>query len=40
VDLLGQSLMSSQAALQASSMVGQQAYVKTDLAFSDQELVQ
>jgi flagellar basal-body rod modification protein FlgD len=32
VDLLGQSLMSSQAALQASSMVGQQAYVKTDLA--------
>lgn len=32
VDQLGQSLMSSQAALQASSMVGQQAYVKTDLA--------
>ncbi|UTW10058.1 flagellar hook assembly protein FlgD [Marinobacterium rhizophilum] len=32
VDQLGQSLMSSQAALQASSMVGQQAYLKTDLA--------
>jgi len=32
VDQLGQSLMSSQAALQASSMVGQQAFVETDLA--------
>ncbi len=32
VEQLGQSLMGSQAALQASSMVGQQAFVKTDLA--------
>lgn len=32
VDQLGQSLIGSQAALQASSMVGQQAFVETDLA--------
>lgn len=32
VDQMSQSLMSSQAALQASSMVGQQAFIKTDLA--------
>ncbi|MFC6669802.1 flagellar hook assembly protein FlgD [Marinobacterium aestuariivivens] len=32
VEKMGQSLMSSQAALQASSMVGQRAFVETDLA--------